>query len=147
MILPLHSHSVMAIFRMKSIKPCILFWLLRNLAVVCDFSWHYWLITLLESKSDLLLIVMNYIEVSVTRTAVQLATWLGCFVCMHVWITSLGSWAQFHLIWFAHILNLITFSAQSKEECEYLINLATPHMRKSTVVDSDTGKSKDSRCV
>lgn len=33
----------------------------------------------------------------------------------------------------------------SKEECEYLINLATPHMRKSTVVDSDTGKSKDSR--
>lgn len=33
----------------------------------------------------------------------------------------------------------------SKEECEYLINLAKPHMRKSTVVDSDTGKSKDSR--
>lgn len=34
---------------------------------------------------------------------------------------------------------------QSKEECEYLINLAKPHMAKSTVVDSATGKSKDSR--
>ncbi|KAL0438364.1 UNVERIFIED_CONTAM: putative prolyl 4-hydroxylase 3 [Sesamum latifolium] len=33
----------------------------------------------------------------------------------------------------------------SKEECEYLINLAKPHMTKSTVVDSKTGKSKDSR--
>ncbi|XP_020113381.1 probable prolyl 4-hydroxylase 3 [Ananas comosus] len=33
----------------------------------------------------------------------------------------------------------------SKEECEYLIELATPHMVKSTVVDSTTGKSKDSR--
>ncbi|KAJ4714122.1 Prolyl 4-hydroxylase alpha-like protein [Melia azedarach] len=33
----------------------------------------------------------------------------------------------------------------SKEECEYLINLAKPTMRKSTVVDSETGKSKDSR--
>nr|KJB59735.1 hypothetical protein B456_009G269000 [Gossypium raimondii] len=33
----------------------------------------------------------------------------------------------------------------SKEECEYLINLAKPHMVKSTVVDSKTGKSKDSR--
>lgn len=33
----------------------------------------------------------------------------------------------------------------SKEECEYLINLAKPHMKKSTVVDSETGKSKDSR--
>ncbi|XP_010266054.1 PREDICTED: probable prolyl 4-hydroxylase 3 [Nelumbo nucifera] len=33
----------------------------------------------------------------------------------------------------------------SKEECEYLINLAKPHMEKSTVVDSTTGKSKDSR--
>lgn len=33
----------------------------------------------------------------------------------------------------------------SKEECEYLINLAKPHMHKSTVVDSATGKSKDSR--
>ncbi|XP_071739136.1 uncharacterized protein [Rutidosis leptorrhynchoides] len=33
----------------------------------------------------------------------------------------------------------------SKEECEYLINLAKPHMEKSTVVDSVTGKSKDSR--
>jgi hypothetical protein len=34
---------------------------------------------------------------------------------------------------------------QSKEECEYLINLAKPHMMKSTVVDSKTGRSKDSR--
>ncbi|XP_009622125.1 probable prolyl 4-hydroxylase 10 isoform X1 [Nicotiana tomentosiformis] len=33
----------------------------------------------------------------------------------------------------------------SKEECEYLISLAKPHMQKSTVVDSATGKSKDSR--
>lgn len=33
----------------------------------------------------------------------------------------------------------------SKEECEYLINLAKPHMMKSTVVDSKTGRSKDSR--
>ncbi|KAK6131032.1 hypothetical protein DH2020_035230 [Rehmannia glutinosa] len=33
----------------------------------------------------------------------------------------------------------------SKEECEHLINLAKPHMAKSTVVDSKTGKSKDSR--
>lgn len=37
------------------------------------------------------------------------------------------------------------FLWQSQEECEYLINLAKPHMVKSTVVDSDTGKSKDSR--
>jgi hypothetical protein len=34
---------------------------------------------------------------------------------------------------------------QSKEECEYLIELAKPHMVKSTVVDSTTGESKDSR--
>ncbi|XVF63620.1 hypothetical protein PTKIN_Ptkin09bG0101300 [Pterospermum kingtungense] len=33
----------------------------------------------------------------------------------------------------------------SNEECEYLINLAKPDMVKSTVVDSKTGKSKDSR--
>ncbi|XP_020574544.1 probable prolyl 4-hydroxylase 3 [Phalaenopsis equestris] len=33
----------------------------------------------------------------------------------------------------------------SKEECEHLIELAKPHMAKSTVVDSTTGKSKDSR--
>lgn len=36
---------------------------------------------------------------------------------------------------------------QSKEECDYLIKLATPQMVKSTVVDSKTGKSKDSRYV
>ncbi|GMI78564.1 hypothetical protein like AT1G20270 [Hibiscus trionum] len=33
----------------------------------------------------------------------------------------------------------------SKEECEYLIKLAQPFMIKSSVVDSNTGKSKDSR--
>ncbi|KAK4276484.1 hypothetical protein QN277_014627 [Acacia crassicarpa] len=33
----------------------------------------------------------------------------------------------------------------SKEECEYLISLAKPFMAKSTVVDSKTGQSKDSR--
>ncbi|KAI3824259.1 hypothetical protein L1987_05710 [Smallanthus sonchifolius] len=33
----------------------------------------------------------------------------------------------------------------SQHECEHLINLAKPHMEKSTVVDNDTGKSKDSR--
>lgn len=33
----------------------------------------------------------------------------------------------------------------SKEECEYLIKLATPHMQKSTVVDAKTGKSIGSR--
>ncbi|XP_075474143.1 putative prolyl 4-hydroxylase 10 [Primulina tabacum] len=33
----------------------------------------------------------------------------------------------------------------SKEECNYLISIAEPHMLKSTVVDSETGKSKDSR--
>ncbi|XWS45604.1 hypothetical protein CRYUN_Cryun15aG0150700 [Craigia yunnanensis] len=33
----------------------------------------------------------------------------------------------------------------SKEECEYLIDLAKPHMEKSTVVDSKTGKREDSR--
>ncbi|KAM0942262.1 putative procollagen-proline 4-dioxygenase [Dioscorea sansibarensis] len=33
----------------------------------------------------------------------------------------------------------------SKEECEYLINLAKPKMEKSTVVDGQTGRSKDSR--
>lgn len=33
----------------------------------------------------------------------------------------------------------------SKKECEYLINLAKPNMEKSSVVDNETGKSKDSR--
>ena len=33
----------------------------------------------------------------------------------------------------------------TKEECEYLIDIAKPSMHKSTVVDSETGKSKDSR--
>ncbi|KAG5030528.1 hypothetical protein JHK82_014135 [Glycine max] len=34
---------------------------------------------------------------------------------------------------------------QSKEECEYLIELAKPQMVKSSVVDSKTGKSTESR--
>ncbi|KAM7516092.1 hypothetical protein LguiA_005675 [Lonicera macranthoides] len=33
----------------------------------------------------------------------------------------------------------------SKDECEYLINLGKPHMKKSTVVDTKTGRSTDSR--
>ncbi|KAL9327173.1 hypothetical protein ACSQ67_007818 [Phaseolus vulgaris] len=33
----------------------------------------------------------------------------------------------------------------TKEECEHLINIAKPNMRKSAVVDSETGKSMDSR--
>ncbi|RDX67897.1 putative prolyl 4-hydroxylase 10, partial [Mucuna pruriens] len=33
----------------------------------------------------------------------------------------------------------------TKEECDYLIDIARPNMHKSTVVDSETGKSKDSR--
>ncbi|KAL3621738.1 hypothetical protein CASFOL_034398 [Castilleja foliolosa] len=33
----------------------------------------------------------------------------------------------------------------SKEECDYLISIAEPHMEKSTVVDNETGKSRDSR--
>ncbi|GAV72108.1 hypothetical protein CFOL_v3_15597 [Cephalotus follicularis] len=38
-------------------------------------------------------------------------------------------------------------SWEPKEECEYLIGLAKPHMQKSTVVDSETGKSRDSSCI
>ncbi|KAK7406862.1 hypothetical protein VNO78_08496 [Psophocarpus tetragonolobus] len=33
----------------------------------------------------------------------------------------------------------------TKEECDHLIEIAKPNMQKSTVVDSETGKSKDSR--
>ncbi|KAL1824985.1 hypothetical protein DCAR_0313091 [Daucus carota subsp. sativus] len=40
---------------------------------------------------------------------------------------------------------VVYHSFLSKDECEYLINLAKPHMHKSSVVDSETGKSKDSR--
>ncbi|CAI9265239.1 unnamed protein product [Lactuca saligna] len=35
--------------------------------------------------------------------------------------------------------------SKSEDECEHLITLAKPHMEKSTVVDSVTGKNKDSR--
>ncbi|KAL8160518.1 hypothetical protein V2J09_002055 [Rumex salicifolius] len=35
--------------------------------------------------------------------------------------------------------------ATSKEECDYLIELAKPHMQKSSVVDSGTGKSVGSK--
>ncbi|MFS8010333.1 putative procollagen-proline 4-dioxygenase [Helianthus anomalus] len=40
---------------------------------------------------------------------------------------------------------MFPFSWQSQEECDHLINTAKPHMKKSTVVDSETGQSKDSR--
>ncbi|OIW11060.1 hypothetical protein TanjilG_22867 [Lupinus angustifolius] len=33
----------------------------------------------------------------------------------------------------------------NNEECEHLISIAKPNMQKSTVVDNETGKSKDSR--
>lgn len=42
-------------------------------------------------------------------------------------------------------LRFCYFLCQSKDECEYLINLAKPNMKKSTVVDNETGKSKDSK--
>ena len=42
-------------------------------------------------------------------------------------------------------INSWYYFEQSKEECEYMISLAKPHMKKSTVVDSKTGRSKDSR--
>ncbi|XP_072988406.1 probable prolyl 4-hydroxylase 3 isoform X2 [Typha latifolia] len=45
----------------------------------------------------------------------------------------------------SQFLGLYNCSLLSKEECEYLIELAKPHMEKSTVVDAATGKSKDSR--
>lgn len=46
------------------------------------------------------------------------------------------------------LLNLHSISVvQSKDECEYLITLAKPHMEKSSVVDGTTGQSKDSRCA
>lgn len=47
-----------------------------------------------------------------------------------------------------HVINeslLFGFFEQSEQECQYLIGVAQPHMAKSTVVDSKTGKSKDSR--
>lgn len=47
--------------------------------------------------------------------------------------------------WYAHKYWYWVCLDQSKEECEYLIELAKPHMEKSTVVDSATGLSKDSR--
>ncbi|GAU24949.1 hypothetical protein TSUD_311840 [Trifolium subterraneum] len=40
---------------------------------------------------------------------------------------------------------LQSLSEDSKEECEYMINLAKPFMAKSSVVDSKTGKSTESR--
>lgn len=43
------------------------------------------------------------------------------------------------------MLKMVYCFGQTKEECEYLVSLAKPHMEKSTVVDSETGKSKDSR--
>ncbi|CAN4116745.1 unnamed protein product [Withania somnifera] len=40
---------------------------------------------------------------------------------------------------------VVYHSFLSKEECDYLINLGKPHMKKSTVVDSATGQSTDSK--
>ncbi|URD71960.1 P4Hc [Musa troglodytarum] len=39
---------------------------------------------------------------------------------------------------------LLDNTTASKEECEYIIQLAKPHMKKSTVVNSTTGGSEDS---
>ncbi|KAG9136956.1 hypothetical protein Leryth_013805 [Lithospermum erythrorhizon] len=44
-----------------------------------------------------------------------------------------------------NLCDLASSIVAAKEECEYLINLAKPNMQKSTVVDTATGKSKDSR--
>ncbi|KAL5200781.1 hypothetical protein ABZP36_021984 [Zizania latifolia] len=38
----------------------------------------------------------------------------------------------------------VAFLAELKEECEYLVSLAKPHIKRSTVVDSSTRGSKDS---
>jgi hypothetical protein len=57
-----------------------------------------------------------------------------CFSC---WLFSIAS-PRLSYDW-------ILCYSQSKEECDYLISLAKPHMKKSTVVDSATGGSKDSR--
>ncbi|KAG6506830.1 hypothetical protein ZIOFF_032160 [Zingiber officinale] len=43
------------------------------------------------------------------------------------------------------LLNYFICANQSQKECEYLIELAKPHMQKSTIVDSVTCWSKDSR--
>lgn len=47
-------------------------------------------------------------------------------------------------IFYANV-NFTYHLKQSKEECEYLIELAKPYMVKSSVVDSKTGKSTESR--
>ena len=41
----------------------------------------------------------------------------------------------------------LVYWEQTQDECNHLIELARPSLVKSTVVDSATGKSKDSRCV
>ncbi|KAA3466476.1 callose synthase 9 [Gossypium australe] len=43
------------------------------------------------------------------------------------------------------VLTNLVVIMMSKEECEYLIKIAKPFMKKSSVVDSKIGKSKDSR--
>ncbi|XP_068645588.1 probable prolyl 4-hydroxylase 3 isoform X2 [Aristolochia californica] len=53
-----------------------------------------------------------------------------------------GQWTEV-LLWEPRAFIFHNFL--SKNECEYLIELAKPHMEKSTVVDSKTGQSKDSR--
>ncbi|WVZ22187.1 hypothetical protein V8G54_000731 [Vigna mungo] len=46
---------------------------------------------------------------------------------------------------FAFVSDLVLVTGFTKEECEYLINIAKPDMQKSAVVNSKTGKSMDSR--
>ena len=73
------------------------------------------------------------------QTKLLLHWMLYCLLCLN--------WCMFETkksnLW--EYLIYIIWCDQSKEECEYLISLAKPHMVKSTVVDSETGKSKDSR--
>uniref|UniRef100_A0A0D9Z0H2 procollagen-proline 4-dioxygenase n=1 Tax=Oryza glumipatula TaxID=40148 RepID=A0A0D9Z0H2_9ORYZ len=56
-----------------------------------------------------------------------------------------GPWGTRSTMDGSHILGAQGFRLSQFPECDYLIGLAKPHMVKSTVVDSTTGKSKDSR--
>ena len=69
------------------------------------------------------------------------------YACMNIFMLNQGFQLDFPMICNWALIFLFNFVTQSKDECEYLINLAKPHMQKSTVVDSATGKSKDSRCA
>ena len=52
---------------------------------------------------------------------------------------------MFVVEWGLRTVNCFLYLWQSQEECEHLIEIAKPHMEKSTFVDSVTGKRKDSR--